>query len=110
MYIPTDIREKKERRADARAPEALWHAVGIEVHNVNCTPALQCRGKRFLSREAPSLPMPTCSHPHLCRCTYRHFADRRIKARRSNETGGLPRAAKFVHDQRSGRGRRQTDQ
>ena len=109
MSIARYLMVKKERRDGGTAPAALWHAVSIETHKVDCTAAVKCRGKRFLSREAPALPMPECSHPQLCECIYRHFADRRIKARRRNEIGGLAPASKVAYDQRTGNGRRQSD-
>lgn len=37
---------------------------------------------RFLSREAPMLPLPACTMPDSCRCRFRKYNDRRQGDRR----------------------------
>ena len=68
----------------------------------SCAAAAMCRNTRYLSREAPRLPLSTCPHPELCQCTYKHFEDRRTGTRRGADGGG----AKPGADRRKSRGRR----
>jgi hypothetical protein len=86
-----------------------WHAVGIVCPEGSCAAAIACHGQRFLAAKAPGLPLAGCTQPQLCRCTYRHYQDRRVRPRRAGETGGPPRALKSGADQRVKRGRRSTD-
>jgi hypothetical protein len=51
-----------------------------------CHAAQACKGKRYLSPEAPKLPLADCDAP-ACACKYRHFDDRRAGPRRAEEAG-----------------------
>jgi hypothetical protein len=62
-----------------------WKAVVIVPGDSACTAATQLRGKRFLSRNAPRLPLPECSRQDQCQCKYRHLSDRRGAQRRFGE-------------------------
>jgi len=54
-----------------------YRAVSIR-HPVGCCRAVNALdGKRFLSTNAPSLPLVNCTKPGLCTCEYRTLADRR---------------------------------
>ncbi len=68
-----------------------------------------CRNARFLSKEAPRLPMVGCDHPETCECTYRHFEDRRNGLRRSAELGIAGMSSGPKGDRRQVRGRRAKD-
>jgi hypothetical protein len=46
---------------------------------------------RFLSAEAPRLPLYGCSMPSTCGCAYKHHDDRRVRARRAEELHGVRR-------------------
>lgn len=62
-----------------------YHAVSIECETGTCNAVQQIEGNRFLSSEAPLLPLPDCaSEP--CNCKYVHHEDRRgvKKDRRSS--------------------------
>ena len=48
----------------------------------SCREAGRVRGKPYLLKDAPRLPLPSCSHPERCPCRYRKHADRRIRERR----------------------------
>jgi len=100
------IDKKTQTRPVLRNP---WHAVSIVVRANACAAALQNRGTRFLSREAPRLPLSACTCLTACTCTYRHHDDRRAGPRRANESGGVSRGVPPLKDQRSGRGRREAD-
>ena len=62
-----------------------WKAVAIVAGDSACAAATQLRGKRFLSRNAPRLPLPECSKQDQCQCKYRHL---RRPARRHSAVSG----------------------
>ncbi len=99
--------ETKPAPATRRAEP--WHSVSIVSRIATCDAALQCRGKRYLSREALRLPLPECDRSETCRCVYRHHADRRAGPRRASETGGPPARDAPVQNLRQKRGRRMID-
>jgi hypothetical protein len=70
-----------------------------------CNAALACKGKRYLSSEAPRLPLAGCD-ASACACKYRHFDDRRAGARRA-ESG--PDAKRPASNRRTKKGRRAED-
>ena len=80
-------------KVEVSAPvEEPWRAVVVVGQSKTCRAAEELRGKRFLNSEAPSLPLPQCSSPTLCKCVYRHYADRRSRAfRRESDRGQYPR-------------------
>lgn len=84
-----------------------YHAVAIVPGASCCTAARDLRTQRFLSREAPALPLANCTMSP-CRCSYRHFDDRRTKARRSADRMGQS-APWTGSERRAPSGRRQTD-
>jgi len=86
-----------------------WHAVSIVPKGMCCELVKSLRSSRFLSAEAPRLPLPECSMPGSCTCAYRHHEDRRGRARRADELRGLPRARWAADERRSGPDRRQSD-
>lgn len=57
-----------------------FHAVSIEPAKACCAEAQAIGSQRFLSDEAPSLPLPKCGVQE-CGCRYVHHADRRSGAR-----------------------------
>lgn len=85
----------------------LFHGIAIEPCEGACEAARALARERFLSEEAPRLPLDGCTRAQRCRCTYRHFSDRRTDVRREADLG-LPHRV-LLHDQRDGRGRRVTD-
>jgi hypothetical protein len=106
-------------RSPADAPERVadgsrhlyisnkWHAVSIALCPRACSAARKSHGIRFLSKDAPVLPLPDCRAP-LCTCRFRHHEDRR---------GSLRRAADIIasggywagQERRRARGRRVND-
>jgi len=85
-----------------------WHAVAIRSSQLRCPAATQLGKRRFLSGEAPSLPLPDCACSEQCRCLYQHFDDRRTLTRRATDEG-RPAPAYRGADRRRAPGRRQTD-
>lgn len=65
-----------------------YHAVSI-VAGVNaCAEARNCVGKRWLSADAPKLPLEGCRAPQ-CNCRFRHHDDRRVGSRRAEDQGRM---------------------
>src|SRR5262245_14086958 len=64
--------------------ENQFHAVSIITGPQACDAAKAREGFRFLSREAPRLPLKECTFPN-CTCRYVHHADRRVFARRISD-------------------------
>lgn len=52
-------------------------AVSIHHPAGCCRSASALDGKRFLSTNAPKLPLANCTSPGLCQCEYRTLNDRR---------------------------------
>jgi hypothetical protein len=84
-----------------------YHSVSIVPGESCCRAARELRTRRFLSREAPPLPLADCT-AKTCRCAYRHYDDRRLKSRRASDRIGQP-AAWPGAERRSIGGRRQND-
>ena len=103
IYEPAEgeAPSRKAKKVDRR-----WHAVAIVATARSCEAARACKERRFLSADAPALPLEGCDAAR-CDCRYGHFDDRRRGPRRSEEKGGTPKAMK--EDRRERRGRRATD-
>jgi len=87
-----------------------WYAVEIVASKAACSAAQALKGKRFLSEEAPLLPLPTCALPGSCHCVYKKHTDRRDNSvRRSEDDTGIRRMIPVAQERRSKRGRRKTD-
>lgn len=70
-----------------------WRAVRILPGAGACTAAQNASEKRYLTRDAPRLPLRECDRQDKCKCTYRHLSDRRGELRRSADSGfGIPTA------------------
>ena len=98
--------------SEMEAPDAesierpRWHAVAIVAPPTACSAARACADKRYLSVDAPRLPLAACD-VEICDCTYRHFADRRQGPRRAeDEPNGPP---SLDRERRRSRGRRADD-
>jgi hypothetical protein len=86
-----------------------WHAVSIVPKGMSCELVKSLRSGRFLSSEAPRLPLPACTMPSSCTCAYKHFEDRRGRARRADELGGIRRTHWTAGERRSQGDRRLPD-
>ncbi len=65
-----------------------WHAVSIQGGDGGrCEAARSLAGRRFLSSEAPALPLPDCDRPETCRCRYRKHGDRRTSGQALDRNG-----------------------
>jgi hypothetical protein len=88
-----------------------WHAVEVRVGPKACPACRAVAGKRFLSIDAPPLPIAGCTQPAACRAVYKHHDDRRAEGRRDSEMpfGGMAKGPPGGMERRTGRGRRSTD-
>ncbi len=67
------------------------------------------QGQRFLSREAPPLPLKNCPNGN-CECLYQHYDDRRATPRRARDLGvAIDGWTETDLRALKGRGRRKTD-
>ena len=91
----------------SRSVRRRWHAVAIVGTADACKAAKACKDTRYLSVDAPRLPLAGCD-ASCCDCRYTHFEDRRRGARRAAEkTGAAPK--RVSANQRERKGRRPTD-
>ena len=88
---------------------ASHHAVSIATGPRCCAGARELRGQRFLSRDAPKLPLKDCDRGD-CTCRYVHHQDRRQGMRRARDLG-VAIDGYVEEDKRGGqmRGRRKAD-
>jgi len=107
MLIERGNSPKEPAGKSGKQPRNRWHAVAIVPGAGHCKAAESAKGRRFLSAEAPLLPLRECNAA-ACTCKYRHHDDRRGAPRRSDEAGGAKRA-RAAAERRSHRGRRETD-
>jgi hypothetical protein len=101
--------EPPKPAAPARKPAQPYHAVTIAPGSRACPAAFDLRGTRYLSREAPPLPLKDCN-AKKCECRYEHHDDRRKNARRARDMHVS--IAGYEGRERRGtekRGRRKTD-
>jgi hypothetical protein len=84
-----------------------YHAVSVKPGLMCCQQARKLRNKRFLSRSAPSIPLPGCTLGKECACGFQKHNDRRQGDRRL--FGCEPDSRYFSGVERRGGGRRSTD-
>lgn len=80
-------RHNKRRQEYAKSIRAQqrernrFHSVEIRPRGEGCIAVKQQEGLRYLSSEAPRLPLPGCTKSN-CTCRYVHYVDRRQEERR----------------------------
>ena len=99
--------KKQQRKKNVGRVESLFHGVEIVSSGECCEAITALVTDRYLSGEAPTLPVAGCDTPGTCACRYKKFTDRRTDLRRDSDVG-LPIRAQ-PHDKRDGPGRRITD-
>lgn len=108
MLIETKVDVESAAPAKGRRGSVQpWHAVTITARPDACAAAQACKGKRFLSKGAPRLPLEKCDAAR-CDCKYRHYDDRRGSSRREMEKGAPPKMG-AQPNRRQRQGRRTTD-
>ncbi|MGL4612588.1 MAG: hypothetical protein ACRCVV_01520 [Shewanella sp.] len=89
-----------------------FHSVSIVNQGRACEQAVDLNEKRFLSREAPTIPLALCNAAQ-CQCRYQHHQDRRQAGSDRRVTFGVTRElyGAFGEENRRlmPRGRRSTD-
>lgn len=70
--------------AAVKKPPAAHHAVSIVPGSRCCAAVHALEGRRFLSKDAPVLPLRQCNSSD-CTCRYQHHDDRRVGPRRARE-------------------------
>jgi len=92
-----------------RKPVSAHHAVAIVPGRTACAEACALRDRRFLSREAPVLPLKGCNLSP-CDCRYEHHDDRRKGVRRARDLAiSVDRYDGEDQRDRTKRGRRKSD-
>ena len=99
--------EDSDRVKVRRVSRNRWHAVMIEAPANACDAAQACKGERFLSGDAPLLPLRECDAKR-CECRYRHYEDRRGDSRRRDKKGAAQQDREQTN-RRVKRGRRASD-
>ena len=88
-------------------PRTQFSSAEIRLHRDACEPARALRGRRFLAKESPALPLPDCSAPR-CSCSFVKLPDRRTDDRRLEHDGMI--APMFLTtNRREKRGRRRAE-
>jgi hypothetical protein len=86
-----------------------WHAVSVIAGARCCQAARLLQGTRFLSADAPRLPLSQCTMGASCVCAYKHHEDRRGQPRRRDDVMGLRRRGYTTNERRADFGRREDD-
>lgn len=94
------------QRAGARPNR--FAAVSIVPGRACCRASTGLGKQRFLTREAPLLPLQDCTASEQCQCRYQKHEDRRQPERRQ-ALWIAPHSSMPVGDRRKQRGRRATD-
>lgn len=92
-----------------KARVSTFHAVEIRTMNDACQAAQDTHGERYLSAEAPQLPLGQCDRIDRCQCRYQHYEDRRGNPRRGAESGGPSQGNGEQVGRRKLKGRRAED-
>jgi hypothetical protein len=90
-FFGREAEEKPAARTAAKPATSkkamqAFHAVSVLPCPGACGAAREIEGKRFLSRQAPILPLKGCDKA-ACRCRYEHHEDRRKGPRRARDFG-----------------------
>jgi len=103
-------REAERKPAPAKKVPQNFHAVTIVAGSRACAEAraLEDGRKRFLSRQAPVLPLKNCDCTR-CECRYVHHEDRRKGPRRTRDFGVSIAAYDGPDNRKVKRGRRKSD-
>jgi hypothetical protein len=76
--------KKPTPTARAKRPSTAgdFRSVSVEPSLICCPAAVRASGKPHLLRQAPRLPLETCTMPTSCSCKFRKNVDRREGDRR----------------------------
>ena len=91
VAVPPKVTRPEERVSIVNP----FHAASIKAGPRCCHAAGSMAGMRFLSREAPRLPLPQCDVA-ACECRYVHHDDRRGDPRRASDGGRVKGGPPFA--------------
>jgi hypothetical protein len=84
-----------------------YHAVSILAAARCCEAAEAVRSRKFLSKEAPALPLAECTKPAECKCRFQKHDDRRTGDDDRRLLGSSQRSVWYGGQEKRGtRGRR----
>ena len=86
-YAPTMERAATSQVAQAET-KMCTHAVSVVPDLMGCAAVREIENRRFLSAEAPPLPLAGCD-VQQCSCHYRHHVDRRVEEDRRFQFGAF---------------------
>lgn len=93
----------------SRSDDTRWRSVRIRPGLIACERVTSLKDQIFLSREAPSLPLPNCTEQD-CRCHYIFLDDRRSGRDRRIDLGRMDEfLPNLGQNRRNMPGRRATD-
>jgi hypothetical protein len=100
----------RSRKIAANRPSGPYQAVSIKHGSCACSGVELYTGKRYLTSEAPLLPIPSCDADQ-CKCRYVRHRDRRMADERRNlySIQAELYAADGKVDRRRNPGRRKSD-
>jgi hypothetical protein len=106
LFKPS-VPSKAQKASRGEARPSSYRAVEIRCSEDACEAAKAERGKRYLSKAAPMLPLSECDKREGCACRYRHHEDRRGK---EDRRGNSPSSGKRAEgERRTNPGRRAED-
>jgi hypothetical protein len=82
-------RIEAKKSASPSTNKTKWYAVSVVPGKRCCLAAKQALKKRWLSADAPRLPLERCDL-RTCECRYQHHSDRRGMPRRRVDRQALP--------------------
>ena len=106
------LRSRSARTARSRKTTSVspYQAVSVRSRLCSCAAVFETDGKRFLTKEAPLLPLAGCDAAR-CECRYQRHEDRRVEGDRRGFAGLRTDlyAAAGNPERRGNRGRRRED-
>ena len=102
---------KQNHQKQPATQHSNFHCVETHHHSQCCQAVKELHGKRFLSAEAPILPVQGCDQAN-CACDYIHHEDRRVEVRRTDigiQHDMYGQNGEAEHRNDSHHGRRNTD-
>ena len=75
-----DSSKRTQFNTVTKSSTSPYHCVEIKMSYDACEEVLKLYGKRYLSAEAPMLPVAGCDQQ--CKCKFKHYEDRRHDDRR----------------------------
>lgn len=82
IWLSRSKKNSQQPKAVVKSPISPYHCVEVNMSYDACEEVLELHGKRFLSAEAPLLPLPSCGQ--YCKCKFKHHNDRRQDDRRDS--------------------------